>query len=796
MSVVCQGQGKHFRVCDEKTHDEISFATIRLDDRGHGLIADLHGVFTLDSTAMKSFDRVEVSCLGYESKSFNPASASEIIYLLPADHTINEFVFVPDNEKIRRILRHAEANKNRNNPDKQDAYQCYIYYKTIVDASTGDSATRFKDTAARKLNDFLQNQHLMLSETYSKRTWKRPGEIQEDVLYNRLSGFSKTTFTSLVTDVLPFHAYSDYLVINGKDYRNPVSKGSEKYYRFNLSNEIITGQDTIWALSFFPYGHNANELQGRVYIHSGSFAITNFAGDATDTVLHLTTRIEQQYQSIKSVQGEVWFPHHLNYSIRWRQTLNGRSVRFDMKGNTDIDSVNFMIDPAFRFDKGHSVRIAASAGESGDGLRAVRANPLDEKELRSYRILDSIGRVAHLDKKMEFFSKSLDWKIPLGLVDVNLSQLFTYNDAEGVRLGLGLQTGDKVSRAFSIGGYGAYGFSDQRKMYGMFGAIYFDRYKEFYFHGGYSDDVHDPGRVSLFPDIDKTYLNSYLLWRVDHVQTYKALLSKKTGFWTVQLSALHEHVQPAYAYNLYDNGHYYRSFNDVRGELGMRYAFGETTAPFFNSYYRMGSKYPVCYAKVTRGQIDSGVLHIPYTQAVGAVVWNKHINRFGLEHFNVSGGISQSNTPLPLSKLFAANGYNYVTTGYDPSIYTFGGMMTITPYACYSDRFVSVNWRHDFDWKLFKLESAKYVCSSVPHLCLQYDLLLGGLQHREAQQDVNFIVPNAAYQEVGALLKNVLRIRYMGLYYVTFDYGVFMHLTDHINTTADTRMVFGAGLDI
>ena len=151
----------------------------------------------------------------------------------------------------------------------------------------------------------------------------------------------------------------------------------------------------------------------------------------------------------------------------------------------------------------------------------------------------------------------------------------------------------------------------------------------------------------------------------------------------------------------------------------------------------------------------------------------------GMEHVLISCAVSKSDAPLPLGKLFAGNGYNYVSGSYDPSVYTFGGLMTITPYQFYMDRFVSFIYRHDFDRRFFVLEHRSSTISSAPYLCLQYDLLVGGMANPENQ-----------------LLKNLVRLRYANLYYLTIDGGYFTSLYAVDHTSSSGRFVIGAGIDI
>ena len=122
--------------------------------------------------------------------------------------------------------------------------------------------------------------------------------------------------------------------------------------------------------------------------------------------------------------------------------------------------------------------------------------------------------------------------------------------------------------------------------------------------------------------------------------------------------------------------------------------------------------------------------------------------------------------------------------------------MTIPPYQYYSDQFVNFIFRHDFDWKLWRLEAPDVKQSSAPNLCLQYNFLYGSLAHPEAQQFVNFSVPDNGYNEVGLLLNNLLRARAGNLYYLTANIGYFYHLASTPDFGKNGRLVFGLGVEL
>ena len=118
------------------------------------------------------------------------------------------------------------------------------------------------------------------------------------------------------------------------------------------------------------------------------------------------------------------------------------------------------------------------------------------------------------------------------------------------------------------------------------------------------------------------------------------------------------------------------------------------------------------------------------------------------------------------------------------------------PYQYYTDQFASVIFRHDFDWKLYKIEIPGTKFSSAPNICLQYNVLYGTLARPEAQQYVSFAVPSNGYHEAGLQLNNLVRVLYANLYYLTINVGYFYHIIPVFNTTNNSRAVVGLGFEL
>lgn len=771
-------QDLKIQIKDAASKASVPFAAIRFGNSAQGVIADLYGNADVPTAIPDGF--IEVSALGYESKSV-PAPVEPLVYIAPKKSTLGEFVVRPDDDKIRRIIRRTIAARDRHNPEKYDWYRCHVYYKMRADAYPRDSAFK-NDTSkdAASFAQFMERQHLIVSETYSIRSWKRPQKLQEEIVASRFSGFKKSMLNGLVTDILPFHAYADFIKLNGKDYRNPISRGAEQWYNFNLSDEILNGNDTVWIISFFPK-KAGDVLRGLVYISSDGYAISNFIGSHKDAGLGNSVRIEQQYRKV----GEHWFPAQLNYVFELMQHERKDGVGLTMQGSSRIDSVSFSEDPKFRFDKVHTVKLRQDADLRNDSVwTTLRPESLNGKESQTYIFMDSVMEEAGAERFLSYMPKLLEAKFPIGPVDLNIDRLFMFNNYEGNRFGLGLQTNEALTKHASLGAWAGYGAHDKVWKYGAFGEAYLDRYKETSIRFGYEYNLRDPGRVQLHRELDRNYLRNYLMTRGDLYEAFTINLRKRFGYFQTELDLRRENVFPQYPYQWAYDGQLGGNYGVNEASLSVRYAFGERSAPLFGKYLPTGTKFPIVYARLTQGQLDIASRTIGYTQAVAGISWQKHIARIGLERWMVHAGASVSNAPLPLGKVFGAPGVHHDKY----RVFVFGGLQTVYPYTFFADRYLSWSWRHEFDWKFYNVDIGAGF-GSAPGLALACNGYWGSLQNREAHVTLPFRTAENGYHEAGIMLQNLLRIRYMNLYYIGLGGGYFQPLDGTWDPKAGTYAI-------
>lgn len=89
---------------------------------------------------------------------------------------------------------------------------------------------------------------------------------------------------------------------------------------------------------------------------------------------------------------------------------------------------------------------------------------------------------------------------PIGFFDVDLKTLIKLNNYEGLRLGIGGLTNDKLFERYKFGGYFAYGFKDRAVKYSLGGSARVNQEKKSWISLFYIDDLKEIGANDYLTD--------------------------------------------------------------------------------------------------------------------------------------------------------------------------------------------------------------------------------------------------------------------------------------------------------
>lgn len=776
-------------VADSITGQGLPFSSIHIDNRS-GYISNIHGGFSITIDA--AYTNISFSYTGYNTKTIaiSKLKSNDTIFLSRKRALLHEVIISSNNNKIRKIINNAVLNKPMHNPDNYKSYTCNMYYKMNISVINFPQDTfHYKNNKTNKIDSvneplpdfFTDKSYLMLSETYSKRIYKKPQKLQEIVLASRFSGLKKTYFTNTITDILPFHIYDNYIKLNNEDYLNPIASGWQNNYKFILEDQMNLPQDTIYLLSFEPKKNKYfNSLTGTVYINKNGYAISHITGSTSDTTKDRTISFEQVY----TLDHTKWFPKELNYTFTIKKMLSPNTV-IKVNGHSIVDSVNFDI-PTQPMNNAHPIILADSIDLiSNKEWERFRFDSLSSKEKNTYKVLDSFSEKNHIERIIRFASKLSLNKISLGKLDVDIDRIIRSNEFEGLRLGSGFYTNNEISKFYSIGGWLAYGFKD-RKWKGGTSVTYFpngnkDNWLQLYIYHDYKK----AGDVFIFEDPYKKQGLNWVLRQPDEVSEYRLSGQLQNGFAQInpQVKKITLTTSP---FNIFKvEGNAYRSFISREINLGLRYAYGEKRIPVFDYYIPQETKFPVLYARIGLGDIKSDRYQANYIKAVTALTYSHHTNRLGHDRIKIDAGwVKELKTKvIPRSFLFATNGVRINTVTY----FFEDGFLTMRPNEYFTDKFINLFYKHDFDkffWQLFW---------SKPFLSASHNIAYGNIASASRKANPGIETFTHGYHESGFLINHLLKYN-VHLADLNLNTGIFYHWKGKPDLKTNTTIAFSLGI--
>ena len=105
--------------------------------------------------------------------------------------------------------------------------------------------------------------------------------------------------------------------------------------------------------------------------------------------------------------------------------------------------------------------------------------------------LDSISIKKRIESRIRFGRKIIDGYLPIGKFDLDLRKLFSYNNYEGFRLGIGVVSNEQFSKKFRIEGYNAYGTKDGNFKYNLGMATRVGKFSNSGMGVSYTDDIRE-----------------------------------------------------------------------------------------------------------------------------------------------------------------------------------------------------------------------------------------------------------------------------------------------------------------
>lgn len=761
-TISCFGQKSiKGKIIDSESGEPLAFVNIIFNSNPHlGTVSDIDGKFSAQIGI--PIDSVQCSYVGYEKKtvvlnqSINRKNI--LIRLKPSSVQLKEVRIYPGINPAHRIIKKAIENKEINHPENIDYFKYSSYNKSFFDFAFNDSLV--DDSIKIQVDSALQGGHLFLMESVTERKYIHPDISEEVIIGTRVSGFKHPSFATLATDLQPFSFYDDLIPIIDITYLNPISKGSTDKYYFHLEDTLYQGLDSVFIISFKPKPKkNFDGLEGLLYINTNKYAIQNVIAEPYKKGF-IDIKIQQKYQLI---DGKQWFPQQLNYEFKLNNYITtgvgliavGKSYIKDVELDIELERSDFSIETT-RMDEEASERDSAF-------WEKHRVEALDKAEKATYRLLDSIGEKHNFDGFLHFMEKFVLGKIPIGFVDLDLTETLIYNDYEGFRFGFGAYTNEKVSKIFSVGGFFGYGQHDHKWKYGGELLIALDRNKELQLKLSHRNTLLEAGRSYLdYFKLSPYDTRSYLAFRMDHVvENSFSIGFRALRYAKMEIGFYHSKINPKYEYTFKYSEENLNQYTNSSIKLRMRYAYKEKLVESFGQRMSMGTDYPVLHLSYSKGIEGFQGAAFDYNKVEIGIEENFLTRSLGASRIRLNAGIIDR--PLPYGMMFTGEG------SYDEDLkyVVRNHFQTVKPYEFLSDRYVDVFFQHSF--KSLLLQVGKF----RPYLTVSQNIGFGELENPTAHQKIDFKTKEKGLYETGLIIDNILRMNYVNIGYLGFGFGAF-----------------------
>ena len=706
-----------------------------------------------------------------------------VIYLERKEIELQEVEVFAGINPAHRIVKNAVDNRDENDPEKMKSFSYTMYEKTVftIDADTsvgsgftdstrstaftgvdfrldeaGDSLMQdsiMMDSLMSGIEKLISQQYLFLMENVTKRKFLYPDRSYNDVVATKMSGFKDPILVFLTTQIQSFSFYKPFITIFQSSYVNPISAGSLGKYFFKIEDTTYVDHDTVFIISFRPRkGTNFDGLKGTISISSNKWGIQNVIAEPADQS-GFRIKIQQMYEL---VDGKQWFPVQLNTDVsfdnlrigKYKAIGSGRCYLRDIVLNPELVRREFNhLD--IEVDKDASKR-------SEEYWDTYRIDTLTARDRRTYEVLDSIGEAKNFDKLAKSFQTLISGRIPWGPIDFDLDKILGYNRYEGLILGLGIHTNDRLSRWFRVGGFYQYSFAISTSKYGADVNFLVNRRNDVNIHAAYFWDLIESGGVRFFDDNRLTLAGNWatlLITKLDRTQSVSAGITFRTLkylLWDVTLS---RQFKKSTTFDLatfegnvtlLDN-----EFVFTEVSTGFKWAYKEKFLQTVEAKLSLGTNYPVVWLNYTRG--IKGFLggEFDYNRLDLKIRKTFKLKYLGDFSFQINAGYVDQ--PIPACNLYNGNGTYRLITLYAPNTFA-----TMRSNEFLSNGYVALYLYHDFKYLLFKGKKWFH-----PEPAISQNIGFGWLEQRDRYQfstdDLREM--NLGYYETGLLINNLVNLR-------------------------------------
>ena len=778
-------------VKDAATAKVLPFASI-VTPSGNNTIADVDGKFSISSIA--PINEFSISYIGYDKKRIL-IEKEKTFYLVSLQQNTNNLqeVIIPRENPAVAIIRKTIALKDQNNPQKRvTAFEFKCYNSLVITANPDSISAKIDtlitsknsvkaDSSNYKFKKMIQKQHLFQTEKVSLYQYKN-NHLKETILGSKMAGLKQPIYEILGFKLQSFSIYDSNYELFETKYNSPIANDAIKEYKYQLLDSTAIEGRNVYLIHFKNKKKNKSQgLEGVLYIDQNTYGIAK-AIMRIKGVLDISGTHDFNFLT----QEKVWFPSSKSFKIVKGNNdddlkLLGGTIQFE--GDTEKDfkprkkeasdfiylfskSANFEIklNQPIELKKGAiALEISKDAINRTDEFwNAYRKDSLDIRSKRTYTVLDSIAKKNQLERKITIGRRLINGFLPTGPFDLDLRKLFSYNNYEGFRVGLGGITNDRFSKTIKVEGYSAYGTKDGNFKYSLGIGTRLSEATNSWIGISYTDDVREI--ASTVYAIDKRGFKIYdpRPFNISTFYNYKSwkafvetkFIPKTESIWEIATAK----VDPKFDYTFVLNGKTYTNFAMTTAMVSLKWSPFSDYMQTPNGRVEVEKRFPNFTFQFTKSIADGA--HNDFSFGKIDLKTELEKNHLNGQKTSVLVQSGYAFGELPLTHLYSISPNNITRETIIQRV-TFAGknsFETMFYNEFFSSEYVYFQLKHGFQRiTLFKKVKPSFVFVTR--------MAWGNLHHPERHLGVEFKTLNQGYFESGIELNQIYKgIGLVGFY--------------------------------
>ena len=342
---------------------------------------------------------------------------------------------------------------------------------------------------------------------------------------------------------------------------------------------------------------------------------------------------------------------------------------------------------------------------------------------------------------------------PIAFFDIDLKYIIKYNNYEGLRLGIGGITNEKLSETVKIGGYFAYGFKDDDNKYSVGASVLLSKPTSTWLSAYYINDLGEIGSFKYLTDarvysvFEPRLVNVKQFYKHRTWQTTLQHEFSKKFLSEVKLSR--SSIEQIENYQFVKDGKVYEDYELAEASVSVRISPKTNFFTRDDGFIEYFDGFPKISAQITKGL--GGVLGSEFEYTKYGLKLDYYIKRTNLSSTNILVEGNYAAGDAPLTHLFHAFP-NAPTKDEILQRFSVAGRRSFeTMYfgEFFSDKLVTLQLRHS----LRRFHISKHF---QPELVILSKHALGDLGNRKTHQGIGFNTLDQLYSEAGLELNKLL----------------------------------------